>query len=114
MPNYVLFLQEDPATFADLSPAQMQAIIAEYGAWRQRLIERDRLVDGHKLCDEGGRLLRSEAGQVRVTDGPYGEAKEITGGLFVIRAADYDEAVELTRDCPHLRYGWVELRQVDG
>ena len=36
------------------------------------------------------------------------------GGFFLIQAADYDEAVEITKDCPHLVYsGRVELREVD-
>jgi hypothetical protein len=27
---------------------------------------------------------------------------EVVGGYFLFRAADYEEAVELTRDCPLL------------
>ena len=47
-------------------------------------------------------------------DGPYSEAKEVMGGFFVIEAADYDEAVKISSDCPHLRAGRrIELRQVD-
>ena len=31
-----------------------------------------------------------------------------------LEAADYDQAVELSRDCPHLKFGgWIEVRQVD-
>jgi hypothetical protein len=53
-------------------------------------------------------------GRMRVVDGPYSEAKEVLGGYFLVEAADYDAAVELSRDCPHLRYGRrIELRQVD-
>ena len=53
-------------------------------------------------------------GQVRVVDGPYAEAKEVVGGYFLIEAADYDEAVEISKGCPHLKYGGrIELRQID-
>ena len=53
-------------------------------------------------------------GQVRVTDGPYAEVKEVVGGYFLIRASSYDVAVEIARTCPHLRYGGrIEVRQVD-
>jgi hypothetical protein len=46
-------------------------------------------------------------------DGPFAEAKEVIGGYFVIQAADYAEAVRLSTECPHLRYGGrIELREI--
>ena len=35
------------------------------------------------------------------------------GGLFVIEAASYDEAVKIANDCPHLDYGSIEVREVE-
>jgi hypothetical protein len=58
--------------------------------------------------------LRTHDGKVSVTDGPYSESQEILGGFFMIEAADYDEAVEIARTCPHLGKGKrIEVRQVD-
>jgi hypothetical protein len=34
------------------------------------------------------------------------------GGLFVIERNSYDEVVELTKDCPHLDFGSIEIREV--
>jgi hypothetical protein len=49
-----------------------------------------------------------------VIDGPFTEATEVIGGYFVISAADYAEAIEISRDCPHLRYGGrIELREIE-
>jgi hypothetical protein len=48
-----------------------------------------------------------------VVDGPYSEAKEVVGGYGIIQAANYEEALELTRDCPHLAFGRLELRETD-
>ena len=47
---------------------------------------------------------------MKVTDGPYAEAREVIGGLFVIDAANYEEVVELSRDCPHLEFGEIARR----
>ena len=59
-------------------------------------------------------MLAMKDGAVSVVDGPYSEAKEILGGYFAIEAADYDEAVAISRDCPHLKYGErIELRAED-
>ena len=53
-------------------------------------------------------------GQVRVTDGPYSETKEVLGGYYIIEAGSYDQAIERSRDCPHLEYGGtIEVREVD-
>ncbi len=50
----------------------------------------------------------------RATDGPFAEAKEVIGGIFTIDADSYDEAVEISKDCPHLKYGgWIEVREVE-
>lgn len=114
MPNYMLLLHQTPIDYSQLSPEQIQAMIGDYVAWRKNIEAAGRLVGGEKLSNEGGRHLTGSNGDLRVTDGPYTEAKEVIGGYFAISAADYDEAVETCRDCPHLKYGGrIELRQID-
>lgn len=114
MAEYMLLLHEDPSGFAELSPDEIQKMIGVYEAWRSRIAEAGRLAGGKKLRDEGGRWLTQKDGNVRVIDGPFSEANEVIGGFFMIKAADYDEAVEISRDCPHLKYGGrIELREVE-
>ena len=56
----------------------------------------------------------SNGGQVRVTDGPYSETKEVLGGYYIVAAESYDRAVDLARDCPHFEYGGtIEVREID-
>lgn len=114
MPNYLLLLHEQPADFSGMSPDDIQAVIGEYVAWRRKLEADGIFAGGQKLKDEGGRHLSGYNGDFRVTDGPYAEAKEVIGGFFSITAASYDEAVEISKDCPHLKYGGrIELRQIE-
>jgi hypothetical protein len=113
MPQYLLLLHDDPRVFTEVPPEQLQAIYARYRDWRQSLAGTGKLAGGAKLTDEGGRRLESRDGRVVVSDGPYAEAKEVLGGYFMVVAADYDEAVEIARGCPHLDYGRIEVRQVD-
>jgi hypothetical protein len=38
----------------------------------------------------------------------------VIGGLFAIKADDYEKAVEIARECPHLKYGGrIELREIE-
>ncbi len=114
MAQFMLLLHESPTDFSSFSPEEIQRVIGEYTAWRLRLEEEGKLAGGLKLKDEGGRELSLENDRVRVVDGPYAEAKEVLGGYFLIEAADYDEAVEISKGCPHLEYGSrIVLREVD-
>lgn len=109
MPKFVLFLRDDGRWNPQaMSPDEMQAIIKRYGQWRAKVTP----ALGHKLHDGEGRVMRRESGSVKVTDGPFAEAREVMGGLFVIEASDYDAAIEIARDCPHLDFGTIEIRQI--
>ena len=103
MSQFVLLLR-DAGFPSDLSPEEIQAIIGRYRAWRQKVG-----ADGRKLTDGAGRVMTRGG----VTDGPYAESKEVMGGLFMIEAKDYDEAVRIASDCPHLDFGSIEVREVD-
>lgn len=112
MPSYMLLLHEDPASYAALSPAQMQAIVEEYAGWTQRMAQAGKLTQGVKLRDDvAWRVLKDASG--RVVDGPFTETKDVVGGYFVIVAPDLDGALAIARDCPHVDNGWVEVREVE-
>ncbi len=113
MRDYLMLLHDHPAQMGDISPAEMQAIIERYNAWAGTLAAQGRMAHGAKLADEGGKHLRRDVRGVTAVDGPFAEAREVIGGLFIIKAADYDEAVRLASECPHLETGWIELREVD-
>lgn len=113
MPRYLLLLHENPAVFADTSPAEFEAIIRDYTAWSAALRAKGQLLQGEKLKDEGGRRIRRGSAGLLVSDGPFAEAKDVVGGLFVLQAASYDDAVAMAQTCPHLRFGEVEVREID-
>lgn len=51
--------------------------------------------------------LKSRGGVV--TDGPYTETAEVVGGLYVLAAANLDDAIEMARRIPAARDGAVEM-----
>jgi hypothetical protein len=114
MPSFMLLLHQSPAKFHNLSPQDIQQIIAKYKAWREELVRTNRMRGGDKLTNDGGRRLRLQGDKVSVTDGPYSEATEVLGGYFTIEAKDYDDAVAIARTCPHLTgTQWIEVRRID-
>lgn len=111
MSQFMLLLYDDPTQWQKLSPEEMQKAIEKYVAWAKKPFH----LDSKRLGEDVGRVIRSEGGRARTTDGPYSETKEILGGFYLIEAASYDEAVKRASDHPHLEYGGtIEVRQLYG
>ncbi len=109
MNDFMLAIHRD-ITSADPvpTPDQMQAALKPYQEWIAGIGAKGRLVAPPKRWDVGGRVIKQ--GDV-VSKGPYAEVKESIGGLFLIQAEDYDEAVEIARGCPIIEFGaTVEVR----
>jgi hypothetical protein len=93
-----------------LSNDAMQAHMQKWFAWVEKLKKENRYVSGEALLP-GGRTIAGP--KKTVTDGPYAEGKEVVGGFFVVYAKDYNEAVEMAKDCPDYQFeGVVEVRVV--
>jgi hypothetical protein len=113
MNHYLLLLRNHPESFHGLSPQEIQQVFAKYVKWRTELQEAGRLAGSNKLDDTSGRVLHGgAAGEMRITDGPFVESKELIGGYFMVSANSYEEVLELCKDCPHLAFGTVEVRLV--
>lgn len=104
MAQFVLLLRDSGKFPGEMSAEEIQAIIGRYRAWRKKVRG-----EGKKLTDGAGKVI-SRSG---VTDGPYVESREVIGGFFLVEAKDYEDAVRLCADCPHLEFGSIEVREVD-
>jgi len=108
MAQYVLLLRG--GEFKQYSPQEMQKILEKYLAWMDDLRRRGLHRGGEELNNDG-RILRLEKGEI--VDGPFTETKEAVGGFFMFEAKNYDEAVQISKECPHFNYGGhIELREV--
>lgn len=76
------------------SPALMAAIgkVTEESTRSGALVE-----TGGLLPSSRGARIRASRGRLKVTDGPFTEAKEIVGGYAILRAGSKEEAIELGR-----------------
>lgn len=115
MTHYMLILRSDPSAYASISPEEIQGLIQKYEAWGNKVAAQGKLRDGKKLTDEGGRVLHNQGGRLVIKDGPFGETKEVVGGVYFITADSYDQAVELCKDQPNVQFlgGSIEIREVD-
>lgn len=87
----------DPTWAPPSTPAEKQAVMAKWGGWLETLGKKGQLVSGGSPLEFGGKRLKKDG---VVTDIAASEFKELVSGYSIIKAADYDEAVRIARECP--------------
>ena len=109
MNEYILIIHRDLINKdATPTPQQMQEAIRPFQDWIGSIAAQNKLVSPPKRWDAGGKVVKHNN---VITDGPYAEIKESVGGMVLIRAADYEEAAEIAKGCPVLKWGAVvEIR----
>ncbi|MEV6876586.1 YciI family protein [Amycolatopsis sp. NPDC051128] len=81
------------------------------GAFIQESVDKGILITAEGVHpSERGALVRKPRGAaIRVTDGPFAEAKEVIGGFALINAADRAEAVEFAKSYVELFDSEIEV-----
>lgn len=108
MQEFLLVIRRD-ITSANPTPTadQMKEAMKPYQEWVEGIAAQDKLVGTPKRWDAEGRVISN----TEVTNGPFGTGTDSIGGLFLIKAENYDEAVSLAKGCPIIQYGaTVEVR----
>jgi hypothetical protein len=113
MAKFMLIIHQKPGSWQQLSPEELQRKVELYQSWVSKFRTSGRYISGEKLSEDGGKVAGLQNGRPNIVDGPYAESKEVVGGYFLFRAANYEEAVELIRNCPFLHDGRIALRQTD-
>ena len=108
-----------PEKFAAMAPEDVKALVSQCPALDEKMRATGKVLVSASLGDlDGWRTLRSRGGKMHVSDGPYIEAKEVVGGLFIIEADNHEEALRIASMHPAAMLGeegeWaVELIPMD-
>jgi hypothetical protein len=96
-----------------LSRPEFDALVAEALAYDDELRNGGHyLYSGALQSVQTATTIRTQSGNVKITDGPFAETKEQLGGFIVIEARDLDEALRLASRIPPLRLGCIEVRPI--
>lgn len=115
--KYLCLAYYDVPTYEALTAEQKAALFSKCKPHDDALRATKTLVVSASLGTPA-RTARTRAGKASITDGPYVETKEQIGGLFIIEANDFDQAMEVAAQHPAARIGeelgWVvEVRPID-
>jgi len=108
--RYALMIYAEPGYDEALPDAERDAVHAEYLA----LANDARYIGGAQLQPvETATSVRVAGGRTLTTDGPFADTKEVLGGVWLVEAANLDEALDLAARIPAARLGGVvEVRPV--
>jgi hypothetical protein len=94
----------------ELSEEDRASVVREYDA----IFDSPGTLDGMQLqLPDSATTVRVDNGQALLTDGPFVDAKEYLGGLYLFEADNLDAATEMAARVPAARMGGaVEVRPI--
>ena len=82
------------------------------GKYNEELLKAGILLAGEGLRpSSAGARVKFEAGKTTVTDGPFGQPRELIAGFWLMQVKSQQEVIEWIRRCP-LGEGEIEIRQI--
>ena len=114
MPKYMLIMRGTDESNAALM-AGFEELAATTYRYIEELVKAGVFVAAEGLDDAGRGVVVDFSGETPVvTDGPYGETKELFGGYFLLDVASKQEAVEWAKRVPSVTGSKIEVRRVAG
>ena len=111
MKEFLLLFRTDYDNVSKASPDQAEAMMKKWMDWLGGIAAQNKLTSKGNRLQSSGRVVKNNN---VVINGPYTDIKESIGGYSIIKAENYDEAVEMAKGCPVLLAGGnVEVREID-
>ncbi|MGO9250653.1 MAG: YciI family protein [Mycobacterium sp.] len=108
--DWIALLLEPPASAHPPFTPEWDALAARHGEFSSAA--GDHVLGGAALHDRStATTVRVRDGEIVITDGPYAEGAEVATGVYLLGAADRDEAVKIASTIPASA---VEVRQLAG
>ena len=112
--KYMVILRATDESMAAFQEVDFNEVLNEMGKFNNELINAGVLVAAEGLDDAKDGVVVDYSQQAPVvTDGPYGETKELFGGFWILDVASKEEAVEWAKRAPLAGPGTrAEIRRV--
>jgi hypothetical protein len=111
--QYLLLIYGNEAGMQAASKADIEKMVAAYGAYTEALKKAGVLAGANRLQPTASAsTVRVTDGKSKVLDGPYAETKEQLAGYYMIDVPDLDAALSWAARCPGASFGAIEVRPV--
>lgn len=111
--KYMLIMRATDETYAAFQNIDFDEIVGAMGKFNDEMVQAGVLLAAEGLDPDPGVVVDYASETPVVTDGPYGETKELFGGYWVLDVASREEAVEWAKRAPMAGPGAkAEIRRV--
>ncbi|MEE2035505.1 YciI family protein [Rhodococcus chondri] len=111
--KYMLVLRATDQAIEASKNVDFDEILTAMGKYNESLIKAGVLLAGEGLSEpEEGFVVDFDSDPPLVSDGPYGETKELFSGFWIIQTASKEEAAEWAKRCPLGPGSKLEVRRV--
>ncbi|WP_280497390.1 YciI family protein [Nocardia asiatica] len=112
--KYMLIMRATDEAFAAMANIDFDQMLETMGKYNDELIRAGVLVAAEGLEDAAEGVVVDYSSETPVvTDGPYGETKELFGGFYILNVASKEEAIEWAKRMPVIGPGFkTEIRRV--
>ncbi|MFI0483007.1 YciI family protein [Actinomadura sp. 9N215] len=112
--KYMLIFRATDEAAASMGDVDLDEMIETVGKFNQELIRAGVLLAAEGLADASEGVVVDYSSEAPVvSDGPYGETKELFFGFYILNVASKEEAVEWARRQPLTGPGFkTEIRRV--
>ena len=112
--KYMLIMRATDEAYTSMQDTDLEEMLETVGRFNEEMIRAGVLLAAEGLDDaEEGVVVDHSTEPPVVTDGPYGETKELFGGFYILNVASKEEAVEWAKRQPLTGAGFkTEIRRV--
>lgn len=110
--KYMLVMRATDEGYASLVNVDMNEMLETMGKFNDELIRAGVLLAAEGLDPAESVVVDFSSEPPVVTDGPYGETKELFGGFYILNVASKEEAVEWAKRLPSGPGFKAEIRRV--
>ena len=111
--KYMLIMRATDEAFESFQDIGFEEILESLGRFHDEMISAGVLVAAEGLEDAAQTVVVDFSSQPPVvTDGPYGETKELFGGYYILDVASKQEAIEWAKRAPMTAGSKTEIRRV--
>jgi hypothetical protein len=111
--SYMLLIVEPAGQRRTRTEAEGRALYGSMVNFSESLKARGLLTLSQSLKEDTcGARVKVRGGTTSVIDGPFAEAKEMIGGIFLLTCETREQAIAIAAECPVASSATIEVREL--
>jgi hypothetical protein len=111
--SYMLLIVEPAGQRQTRTEPEGRALYDSMVRFSEKLKSRGLLTLSQSLkTDHLGSRVQVRDGATKVVDGPFAEAKEMIGGIFLLTCETREQAIAIAGECPVATTATIEVREL--